>query len=103
MKVTRHANKRIRERMGLNKKSVDNIAALALEKGLKQSETTGRLRKYMDYLYYSHVTANNIRLYSQKVFIFHNTILITVFKLPNEYIKAFNKLSERKKELRNAS
>ena len=101
MNVTKHANKRIRERMGANKKSVESIAQAALDKGIKHVETTGRLHKYISWLYTSHMSGNNIRIYCQKVFIFHNSSLITVFKLPNEYLKAVNKILERKKHANN--
>ena len=44
--VTHHAKKRLKQRMGINKKSYDKISKRALEEGLKHSETSGLLRKY---------------------------------------------------------
>ena len=48
VKVTRHGEKRSRERMGLKKKAVDRNAMIALEKGLKHGETCGGLKRYLD-------------------------------------------------------
>jgi hypothetical protein len=46
--VTKHAEKRMRERMGINKRSVQKVAQKALEQGLSHSETKGQLRRYLD-------------------------------------------------------
>ena len=85
MKVTRHSVQRAGERMGLPKKAVERQAALALVKGLRHSETNGSLNRYFTHLFFSHRTANNIRIYNEHVFIFDEETLVTVLKLPNEY------------------
>lgn len=96
--VTKHAKGRIRERMGLGKNGVDRVAEMALERGLRHGETKGRLSRYLDSLYLSHGVGNNMRIYSEKVFIFQGNNLITVLPLPNELKKLANICLKAKKE-----
>ena len=84
--VSDHARKRMRERNGLNKKSIDRIADKAYKYGLKHGETTGRLNKWITKLYFVNRDANSIRIYGDKVYIFSNDFLITVFKVPNNLL-----------------
>lgn len=79
--VTHHAEERTK-RLGLSKKKAIEIAEDAFENGVKLGETTGRLRKYFDSLYFHEKTANNIRIHHQKVFLFNDNILITILDLP---------------------
>ena len=92
MYVTKHSKKRIKERMGLPKKSIQRQATLAIERGYSHRETKGNLRKYIDRVYLSHRQGNNIKVYNNHIFVFQNTILITVLKIPaklqgNKYLK----------------
>lgn len=73
--------------MGLPRKAVDANAARALEYGIRHSETSGSLHRYIEALYWKEQTANNIRIWMQNVYIFHNETLITVFPLPQKYRK----------------
>ena len=99
MIVTTHAKKRIKERINIPKASVDRIANKAIDKGLKHSETSGQLCKFLDKLFLSHRTAKNIRVFNQKVFLFsQKMILITVVPLPNNLKKIADKDNERKKK-----
>ena len=97
MIVTRHAEQRIRERVGLPKRVADKAAARALSDGVRRTETTGRLRRYLDALYHARNEANNIRVWADKVYLFHNVILITVLNLPNDYKNAYKKIQERRR------
>ena len=99
MKISRHANKRMKERCGLNYSSHDRVAEFVLLKGLCHKDCTGRLKKYVDYLFFSYPSGNNIRLYGDHVYIFNSTNLITILKLPNIYKNAVNKLTKRKRSL----
>lgn len=45
VEITHHAEQRMRERLGLNKKSIERIAQKALDEGIKHSETKGNLNK----------------------------------------------------------
>ena len=98
MRVSKHATKRIHERISIPKSSVDRMAKKAIEKGITHQEATGHLCKYMDKLFLSHKTASNIRIYNHKSFLFSsNMTLITVLELPNNLKKIADKLNERKK------
>ena len=94
--ISDHAKDRLKERCGLPKKAIERNVKTAFEQGIKHSECTGRLRKYLDYLFLSHKLATNIRLYGDTVYIFQDENLITVFQLPKIYKKAVNKLSLKK-------
>lgn len=61
------------------KNSGDRLAAIALEKGLKRNEANGQLKRYMDKLYFTNPDAGNIRIYAEKVWIFSEDKLVTVF------------------------
>ena len=92
MNVTKHANKRIRERCGINKKSCDRVAEKALTQGIPHGRTKGKLNKYITKLYFGGKAANNIRVYGEKVFIFHDDTLITVMQIPHEITKDMKNL-----------
>lgn len=87
MKVTKHANKRIRERCGVNKKSCDRLAQLAFERGIPHKRTKGRLNKWLTKVFFKNERANNIRVYGDKVYIFCDETLITVYQIPQEITK----------------
>lgn len=96
--VTTHAGKRIRERIGVNKKSVQTISDRALQRGLSHADLTGKLKRYVDKLYLNGEVANNIKVYAEKVYLFRNTTLITVISLPTGLKKLANKLSKKDNE-----
>ena len=98
MEVREHAKDRIRERCGLPKKAIERNAAIALRDGVKHAECTGRLRKYVDYLFLSHKKGGKIRLYNNHVYIFTvKEDLITVIPLPNAHRNAVRKAIKRRK------
>lgn len=90
--VTDHAAKRTKERLGLPKRVTAKNADRALHEGIKHSETRGALHRYLDALYWKRETANNIRVYCNNVYIFHDEILITIFPLPQKYRKTVDRL-----------
>ena len=97
MVIKGHAKKRIKERCGLPKKAMERNANKALNEGILHTECTGRLRKYVDYLFLSHGKGGNIRLYGNHVYIFTKTEnLITVLPLPNAHKDAVNKALQRR-------
>lgn len=87
MIVTKHAKQRMKERSGLKSKSIDRMAAVAYEKGLRHSDLTGNLKKWVDSLYFKNRAANQIRLYGDKAYIFQNEKLITVIQIPHNLVK----------------
>lgn len=94
--VTKHATKRGRERLGLQKQSVERNAERAYSCGLQHRETTGSLRRYLDSVYLKYKTANAIRIYGDHVYIFNGKKLITVFYLPNKYKSRVRQLFQKK-------
>lgn len=99
MRVTEHAKGRMKERMGLPKKSLDKVAQKAIERGITHAQATGQLKKYMDGVFLSHNNASEMRIYNQKMFVFTSDFtLITVFKVPTSLLPAVNKVSKRMKE-----
>lgn len=98
MRVTEHATKRIKERLGISKRLADANAQRALQYGITHREVKGSLRKYMDKLYLKYRTANNMRIYNRKIYIFNGETLITVFNLPNKFLKTTDKLNKKKNE-----
>ena len=97
MLITDHASDRIRERVGLPKRSVQKNADKALSEGIAHAETSGRLRKYFDYLFLSHGTGANIRIYGNHVYIFTTERLVTVLTLPGYHRKAVQKLFKNRR------
>jgi hypothetical protein len=83
--ITDHAYLRAKERLSLNKKSIDRLAKVAYVKGIKQSDTKGQLKKYVDKLYFEYKTANNIRIYGEVIFLFSKNTLVTLYQVPNEF------------------
>jgi len=60
--VTNHADKRLKQRAGVTKKNRKEVAIEAYEKGLKHSDCSGRLHKYVTSLYFQHQTANQYQI-----------------------------------------
>jgi hypothetical protein len=97
MRVSQHADERIRERCGLPKRAVEKNAAKALSDGITHEETSGRLKKYLDFLFLTHRRATNIRIYGCFVYLFTKHTLITVFPLPRDHLNATKKIIQRRK------
>lgn len=86
--VSRHGGKRVRKRVGVPKKAVERSVQKALEQGIDHRTATGSLKRYLAMLYNKYDgNGNNIRIYSDKVYVFHDEILITVLDLPSIYRK----------------
>lgn len=94
--VTRHGDRRTRERMGVPRSAVKRMAERAMTDGISRHDCSGSLRRYLDSLYHYNETANNIRVWSEKVFIFSDNYLITVLDLPTRYRNVANSLISKK-------
>lgn len=94
-RVTSHAKDRTK-RIVPSKKLAQKLAEKALNQGIKHGETTGELKKFLDGLYFYNETANNVRIYKQKVFIFHDDILITIINLPFRYHSSEEKIKKKR-------
>lgn len=86
-RITKHAAKRTKERVGLSKRVAEKNAAKALNLGIRHSETRGSLNRYIASLCLNDGPANNIRIYCDTVYLFANETLITLFPLPQKYRK----------------
>lgn len=95
MRVTRHADKRMRKRVGVNRSAVEKISRKAMTDGYTRYDFSGSLRRYLDYLYHYNEEANNIRVYAEKVWIFSGNILITVLDLPQRYKNRANGIAKK--------
>lgn len=94
--LTNHGSERLCKRGGLKKKSLERVANKALEKGIRHSEATGSLKKYLDKLYLTHRVANNMRVYAGKVYLFKENVLVTVLDLPSKYSKTVESVKKKR-------
>lgn len=95
-KITDHALKRMKERCGIHRSAAQRLSDKAYTDGISHGETNGRLNKYITALYFQECTANNIRIFADKVFIFNDNVLITVIPLPNNLKKQVNRIRSKK-------
>lgn len=93
--LTRHGKLRIKERAGLGKSQskMEKAAQMALDRGIRHGDTVGELRKYMDGQWLEYESGNNMRIYQEKLWVFHNERLITVHGLPGRLRHKCKKLS----------
>ena len=85
--VTDHGKQRVRKRVGISKKSVERLVNIAYHKGITHKSAPSFLKRYFYHLWKKYESANNIRIYGDLVYIFHNNILITVFHIPPKFNK----------------
>lgn len=95
-KITKHAKKRAKERCGLNDKSITRMADKILENGVQHKDCTGCLKRWVDGLFLESKKANNIRLYGDKAYLFHDMTLITIIQIPNNLMPKVKKIQLRK-------
>lgn len=95
-RVSRHAAQRTRERLGLPKKSVERNAQRAFENGVDRLSTTGKLRRYLDAVWWGDTPKDGIRVYHRNVYIFNDGILVTVMDLPRRYYEAADRAEHNK-------
>jgi hypothetical protein len=85
--ITKHAEKRMRERLGINKKSVVRIARKALEEGIPYNETKGQLRRFIDKQYFKTGIIQKRIAYNGYLYCFSfNDELITVLPLYHQLV-----------------
>lgn len=87
MNVSSHAEQRLKERCGFNKKARDRMAEKAFTEGITHKETKGRLNKWITSIFFKNCNANNIRLYGDNAYIFCGETLVTVIPVPNNLKK----------------
>lgn len=97
--VSRHAQERLKERCGLNKKSIQRMAEKAYTYGISRVEMNGRLHKWATSIARSGVSnATNVKLYGDKLFLFDRAILVTVIQVPSNILKDMDKMIRREKQ-----
>ena len=81
--LTKHARKRIRERLGIPNRGVEREFQRALE-GLTIQQTTGRLKRWLKYQRKKYGHAAHYRVTPNAVFAFQGNSMVTVLLLPQE-------------------
>lgn len=87
VEITQHAYDRAKERLRWKRNVLDKMAEKAFYEGLTHSEMKGQLKKYISKLWFQYRTANNVRIYGENIFFFSNMTLITIYRLPNNFIR----------------
>lgn len=86
MRVTRHGEDRVRQRLGLPKRIVDKYVASALESGRSQADFKGAFRKHLDRLGIENHTRPIV--HNGFIWIFGaDNVLITVYVVPVKFRK----------------
>lgn len=90
--ITNHAYNRAKERLNLNRKSLERLVEKALKFGLKETEAKAKLKKYLEEQFKPYPDSH-ARIYGEVLFIFCGEScdkLVTLYQLPQElkkYIK----------------
>ncbi len=95
MDVSKHAEDRLKERCGFNRKTFERMAQKAYEDGITHAQTKGRLNKWITSLYFRNRNANNIRLYGDKAYIFCDEVLVTVIQIPVDLMKNLKAMTKK--------
>jgi len=70
---------------GEHKRAAVRSVTRALQKGLRQEESTGNLRWYFDHLHRFAQAGSVIRIYGNHAYVFHGDTLMALYTLPSEY------------------
>ena len=95
-KVTNHAKRRMHSRIGITKGIAQKQALKVLRNGIKHEETLGNLHKWMDAEFLRYRTANNMRYYAGKLYIFDGEVLITVLHANQDFEASLSEYVEEK-------
>lgn len=99
LQVSRHGRKRSVQRIGIPRKAVERNAQKALVDGIDHRHAVGALQRYLAMLYNRYDrNGNNIRVYHEFVYVFHDEILITVLCVPPNLRKAALRQQKRRTE-----
>lgn len=82
--VTRHAEKRAKQRLGLPRSAVRRMAHKAYFEGARHEETEGRTRAFLDALYLMpDNSVDTVRVHGEFIYLFAGRTLITVLRIPS--------------------
>ena len=88
--VSKHGAKRVRKRFGVPKKAVERVVNRAFFEGRHHADCNGSLRRYLDKQFLSGgAHANNMRISSGHLWLFHGNTLVTLWSLPSKYQRQF--------------
>lgn len=82
-RASKHGRQRVKQRVGIKSAAVDGLVERVLAEGVTHAEAGGHLKRYMDKLFLSHGTANQMRVYNEHVYIIREGVLVTVLPLPH--------------------
>lgn len=91
IEVTNHAYKRGKQRLAWRKCTVQNMALKAFENGIRHTDAHGELKRWINQLYLKKDRKSVIRIYGETVFVFQQTLLITLYQIPRNlkhYLKS---------------
>ena len=71
----------MRQRLGLNRSALEGELERALV-GVKVEDTSGRLRKWLNYQLATHESGSWYRLTASALFVFNGGVLVTVMLIP---------------------
>ncbi len=94
IRITDHASRRSKERVGIKSKPLLKMARQAFDNGLTLEDTAGRLKKFLQNLMLpndNRVSVNNIKIYNELIWLFKGEILITIIHLPVEFKRTVKK------------
>lgn len=102
-KITHHARKRFKQRLGVHKVDTPKNAKRALKEGLSQADVyeSENLRRFMAALWFRNRTCGNIRLYNGMTYIFAGDTLITVFPIPDRFRDEAEAIQEERRNEKN--
>ena len=88
IRITDHACKRIKERMGLNKKAAIRMVDIAYKSGIGKDNVKGQLYRYIELKSETYESGEKkIIIYGEMVYCFMDydnvSVLITVYRIPN--------------------
>jgi len=82
MIITKHAEKRLRSRVGIPKKAVKRYVEIATTKGTPHTELKGQLKEYADKMEKEYaIEGSNYYVFGTIMFVCANDVLITVYPL----------------------
>ena len=90
--ITDHASDKAKERLGWNRHTLERMLPKIYFQGAKNGDTKGRLKNFINDKVERHPDVNKIRIYGENIYFFSGRRLVTLYRLPTDYIKHANKL-----------
>ena len=82
--ITNHGVKRLRQRLGIPKKSCYRTAQKAFDCGIKSSDVKGEAYNFLRRTALKNISTNNVIVYGKFLYVFSNETLITVLHAPKD-------------------